>query len=186
MIRLALVHSLKEALRQVFSEARHAALAGLSGLAVFILAVWMPNLGLIAELMSDPNIPLLARLEVSFNFLGAIATNFSFLSAGSVAAFALLFGINLAMMSFYIQKRKEMLKASDLVASFGGVGTGVLGIGCVACGSFILSALSLTSVAAILPLRGAEFSVLSFGLLGVSIFSLSRKIISPPLCRIAQ
>lgn len=174
-------HALKEALYQVFREARYATLAGLTSLAAFILAVWMPNLGLIAELISDSNIPLGARLEAPFNFLGGIATNFSLLSASYTVAFALLFGANLAMIVFYLQKRKAMLKQSGLASSVG-VGSGVVGIGCAACGSFILSALGITGAVAILPLKGAEFGLLSVGLLSASIFFLSREIISHPLC----
>lgn len=178
----AYIPKLVRTIREVFGQARYAALAGLATLIAFALAVWLPNLKLIAQLINDSQISIGLKVKIPFSFLGSIATNFSFFSASYTIAISLLFGANLALMVFYIRKRKALSRQSNL-SSFGGISSGVLGIGCAACGSFILSVLGITGAVALLPLRGAEFGILSVVLLGASIFSLSQKLASPPVCQ---
>lgn len=179
----AYIYIVRDALREVFREVGYVTLAGITSIAVFVFAVLLPNLRLIAGLMFDSSIPVSARLKIPINFLGSIGTNFSWFSASYTIAIAIFFGINLAMIVYYIQRRKEVLQQSGLAASFGGVASGMLGIGCAACGSFILSALGAAGAVALLPLKGVEFGILSVGLLGISIFSISRKIKSPMICK---
>lgn len=176
------IHIVRDAVHEVFRDARYVTFASITSIAVFVLAVLLPNLRLIAELMLDPNIPIGMKLKIPINFLGAISTNFSLFSASYTVAIALFFGINLAMIVYYIQKRKMVLQQSGLAASFGGVASGALGIGCAACGSFILSALGAAGAVALLPLKGAEFGILSVGLLAASIVSISKRINAPNIC----
>lgn len=179
----AYLYTAMGALREVFQSARFVALAVVTSAVIFVLAVWLPNLGLIARVIGDSGIPLATKVQIPINFLGSIRTNFSVLSASYTIAIAILFGINLAMIAYYIQKRKNIMREAGVAAHFGGFMSGVLGVGCAACGSFILSALGAAGAVALLPLKGAEFGILSVGLLGVSLFSLSRKIKSPMICK---
>ena len=65
-----------------------------------------------------------------------------------------------------------------------------LGIGCAACGSFILttalSSFGAASALAILPLRGGEFGILSVVLLALSLVLISKKIAAPLICKPSQ
>jgi len=58
--------------------------------------------------------------------------------------------------------------------------SGILGVGCGACGSVILSSIIGLSASwtliGVLPLHGAEFSMLAVVMLAYSILSLSRKL----------
>ena len=73
-----------------------------------------------------------------------------------------------------------------MAAGFGGIASGALGIGCAACGSFILTAtlssVGAASALAILPLRGGEFGILSVILLATSLVVVSNKIAEPLMC----
>ncbi len=45
-------------LKQVFGEGRYILLAAATGLAVFILATWLPNLGLVWQIAASATVPL--------------------------------------------------------------------------------------------------------------------------------
>ncbi len=49
-------------LRQVFAEGRCILLAAATGLAVFILATWLPNLGLVWQIAASASVPLACPL----------------------------------------------------------------------------------------------------------------------------
>ena len=72
--------------------------------------------------------------------------------------------------------------------SIGGVVSGVLGIGCAACGTFVLtSVLALVGaggLVTLLPLAGQEFGFLGAGLLLVANYLLLKKLSQPLVCPI--
>ena len=74
------------------------------------------------------------------------------------------------------------------VAGIGGLVSGVFGIGCAACGTFIFtSVLALFGVGGILaylPFGGEEFGFLGVALLVYSVYSLTKKITDPLVCPI--
>ena len=74
--------------------------------------------------------------------------------------------------------------------SVGGLVTGVFGIGCAACGTFVLTpllaAVGAGGLIAFLPFGGEEFGVLSTGILGFSIFLTSKKIQNPLICNVKE
>ena len=190
--------NLQTAFSEVFANTSYIALASTLAVGAFLFAVWLPNFGLIGEVFSTSSAPLAAKLKVAVSLLGGISTNFSFLSAGYTIAIAALFGMNLAMV-VYVLKRTRLrrgfggqarasLGGQNLGAGIGGIASGALGIGCAACGSFILStALSSFGAAgalAILPLRGGEFGILSVALLAFSLILISKKIAAPLTCNV--
>src|SRR3546814_1867776 len=85
------------ALRQVFTEARYVILASAVGLAVFILATWLPNFGLVWQIAASGSVPLADKVEVLAALVGSIATNFTVFSALSTITIAALFGVNVAI-----------------------------------------------------------------------------------------
>ncbi len=178
---------LQTAFSEVFAHASYMALASSIAVAAFLFAVWFPNLGLIAEVFSTSSAPLGSKLKIAISLLGGISTNFSVLSAGYTIAIAILFGLNIAMIVYLLRRKRNGLAQQETTAGIGGIASGALGIGCAACGSFLLSTtLSLFGAAgalAILPLRGGEFGILSVGLLLISLSLISKKIAAPFICK---
>lgn len=125
-------------LKQVFSNVRYLVLAGIVGFAVFAFSAWLPNLGLIVKVISSSGASLLGKITFLASLLGSIQTNFTFFSAAYTIAIAALFGINVAMVAYYFAQRKQLVRQTGIAASFGGLVSGILGIGCAACGTLVL------------------------------------------------
>jgi len=182
--------NLRAAFGQVFAHPPYLALAGVLAILTFLLAVWFPNLGLIGEVFSGSNAPLAAKLGIALSLLGGIGTNFSLLSAGYTIAIAVLFGITAAMIAYLLKQRRVAAAGQNIAIGSGGVASGVLGIGCAACGSLILGAvlpsLGAAGAVAALPLKGEEFGILSVVLLFVSLLLVSKNIAESVACPLAE
>lgn len=174
--------NLRFACREVFAHFSYGALAGALAILAFLVAVWLPNSGLLVEVFSRSSAPLETKLKLAWSLLHGIRTNFSLLSAGYTISIAALFGINMAMVVYFFKRIKSGLARRDAATGFGGIVSGALGIGCAACGSFVLSALGAVGALAILPLKGGEFGILSVILLLISLFLISKKIAAPLTC----
>ena len=183
------VNNLQAAFRRVFARPSYFALAGVIAILAFLLAVWFPNLGLIAELFSSSNAPLGAKLGIALSLLGGIGTNFSLLAAGYTVAIAVLFGVTAAMIAYMLKQRRVAAAGQNIAIGSGGVASGVVGIGCAACGSLILGAVlpsfGAAGALAALPLNGEEFGILSVALLFVSLLLVSKNIAEPAACPLA-
>ena len=178
--------NLRAAFGQVFAYPAYIALAGVLAILAFLLAVWFPNLGLIAEIFSGSGAPLAAKLGIALSLLGGIATNFSLLSAGYTIAIAVLFGMTSAMIFYLLKQRRVAAAGQNIAIGSGGVASGVLSIGCAACGSLILGAvvpsLGAAGALAALPLNGEEFGILSVVLLCTSLLLVSKIIAEAIAC----
>ena len=168
-----------QALRKVFQKPAYALLALAASAVVFAFAVWFPNISLIVLVMAHPGIPLSQKLDLPISLLGSIATNFTSLSASYTIAIAVLFGINLAMIVYFLRRRIAAVKQAGIATGFFGITSGVLGVGCAACGSLLLtSALSLFGASGVLgffPLSGGGGGVFCVFLLSAFLFFLSKK-----------
>lgn len=166
----------------------YALLALITSAVVFAFAVWFPNLPLIVKIMGHPGISLLQKLDLPISLLGSIATNFTLLSALYTIAIALLFGVNLAMTIYFLRRKVSEVRQSGVATGFIGLASGVLGMGCAACGSLLLtSGLSLvgaSGILAFLPLAGGEFGILGVILLLISIYFIAKQIQNPAVCKI--
>ena len=176
------------AFKQVFSSVRYLTIAGITAFAVFALSTWLPNLKLIGTIITSSTVSVFDKLSFLVSLLGSIQTNFTVFSASYTIAIAVLFGINVAMVVYYMSRRKKFLQQSGVAASAGGLMAGMLGIGCAACGTLVLapllSLIGVGGLVAILPFSGQEFGILGVGVLGFSIFSTAKKIQNPLLCKI--
>lgn len=175
--------------RQVFANGRYILLAASTGLAVFILATWLPNLGLVWQIAASGSVPLADKVKVLTALIGSIGTNFTLFSALSTVAIAVLFGANVAMIAYYVRSRRQLVRQAGpagAAASLGGLASGLFGIGCAACGTFVLSpALSFVGASALivlLPFGGQEFGMLGIGVLGLSLGLTAKKIGEPVAC----
>ena len=92
----------------------------------------------------------------------------------------LLVCINIGMLVYYIRKRGRLLGSSGITGFFG-VAMGVIGGGCAACGSVVLSFLGLTGAVAFLPFGGYELPWISILLL-ISIYLIYKGIKKKNVC----
>lgn len=180
---------LQTALGQVFCAGAYTALAAALALLVFLLAVWFPNLGLLAQVYSGSDAPVADTLGIALTLLGGIGTNFSLLSAGYTVAIAVLSGIVTAMIVHALRQSRMRSARQGLAVGSGAAMSGLLGVGCAACGSLILGvlapALGAGAALAALPLQGQEFGIASVALLLVSLLLVSEGIAHPTACPIA-
>ncbi len=179
---------LVQALKLAFTEKKYILVALAAALAVFIFGTWLPNLGLIWQIVFMSSVSVPDKLQVLVALIGSIATNFTVFSAISMVAIALLFGTNLAMILFLLRLRRQFVGQGGGVASVGGLASGIFGIGCAACGTFVLGPLlsfaGASTVIAFLPFGGHEFSILGLGMLGFSLFLIAKKICTPTACAV--
>jgi small-conductance mechanosensitive channel len=154
---------------------------------IFTGAVWLPNIGLITSVLGS-SASLVDKLTLLGSLYRSIGTNFTIVSTTYTLLIALLFGIQIALLYYYIHKTKTNRASLRRVSgtSLGGLVAGIFGIGCAACGTFILTALlSLVGaggILAFLPFGGEEFGFLGVGLLLYSIWLLLKKLQAPNVC----
>lgn len=174
----------------VFAYPSYAALAGVLAALVFLLAVWFPNLALIAQVYSGSDAPLADTLGIALSLLGGIATNFGLLSAGYTIAIAVLSGLTSAMIVFTVKQARIVAAGQSIAIGSGAIASGVTGVGCASCGSLILGlalpSLGTAGALAALPLQGEEFGILSVALLFVSLLLISKNIAELIVCPLAQ
>jgi hypothetical protein len=181
-----------QALHIVFKEWPYVLLAIVVALLVFLLATWLPNLGLIWQIAVSPSVELLDKAKVLASLVGSITTNFTAFSGLYTIIIAVLFGTNTAMVTYYVRQRmrsKMRMGQAGAATGLGGLASGFIGVGCAACGSFVLGPVlgfvGATSIIAFLPFQGEEFGVLGVVMLGFSIILVARKICEPLACPVA-
>ena len=178
-------------LREVFVQGRYILLAATTGLAVFIFAMWLPNLGLVWQIASSGSVSLADKVRILTALIGSIGTNFTLVSGLSTTAIAVLFGANVALLAYYVRSRRQLVRQAGragAATSLAGLASGLFGIGCAACGTFVLgpvaSLVGVSGLVAALPFGGEEFGVLGIAMLGLSLVLTARKIGSPVACSI--
>lgn len=173
----------------ILRQPRALLLTGAIAWLIFTGAVWLPNVSLIMTVLGSS-----ASITDKLVFLGtlyqSIGSNFTVVSATYTILIALLFGVQITLLHYYIRASRTGRASLSGVsgAGLGGLVAGIFGIGCAACGTFILTTvLSLIGAAGLLsflPLQGEEFGVLGVGLLLYSIWLLLKRIAAPQVCPI--
>lgn len=158
------------------------------GFIVFASTVLLPNRTLLLSLWTDSTVSLGDKLAVPISILGSIATNFSPLSATYTVGIAALVGINVSLITYLLRNGGIIWTGSS--AGVAGIFSGILGIGCAACGSLVLMAILGTtlgaSIIAVLPLKGGEFGILGVILLGTATYLLAQQITKPLVCEVTN
>lgn len=177
----------RKALEQVFRKKGYVLLALGGSLAAYVFAVWFPNFRLIGTILTS-DASFAGKLELPLSLLGSITTNFSPLAAASTIIITVLFGLNIALLAYFLNHRIADVRQSGAATGFLGVVSGVLGTGCAACGSFLLinglSLVGATSLISFLPLQGGEFGLLAIVLLSLSIYLTAKQITKPAVCAV--
>ncbi len=176
-----------DALQKVFRKPAYVVLALVVSASVFVLAVWLPNIRLVAGIVISPGIPFVSKIQLPLSLLGSIGTNFAPLSATYTIVIALLFGMYIAMITYFLKRRIKEVGQGGVATGFLGIASGVLGVGCAACGSFLLTSLTLVGAGGVLtflPLGGSEFGIIGVLLLATSVYMTAKQIKNPLVCRI--
>jgi hypothetical protein len=175
-------------LRIVFRNPKYTLIASGVGLMVFSVAVWLPNIQLITTVLASDTASALEKGMLVLSLYGGIVTNFTIVSALYTAGIAILFGLYVALFVYYLTQRKtkrDSMKSTSWLG-IGGIASGFFGVGCAACGTFLLASLATAgSAGAIilwLPFDGQEFGFLGVGLLAYAVYALSKKIGNPLIC----
>lgn len=169
----------------VFIHLPYVLIALMTGLVVFSLAVWLPNVSLILTVLTSGTATILEKVQLLFSLYGGVATNFTLLSATYTVLIAILFGIYIAVIVYVIRRRHQFAGTSS-IAGAGGVLGGFFGIGCAACGSVIFStfatAFGAGVVTTLLPFGGQEFGIVGVLLLLFAIRGIAQKIEGANIC----
>lgn len=181
-----------QAMGDVFTRLPYALLAVVIATAVFVLTTWLPNLGLLWQVMTSGAASFADRVTLVAGLTASIGTNFTLFSATITVVVAILFGVNAAMITYHLRARRRLtrqLRGSATAASFGGLASGIFGVGCAACGTFVLSPaltfLGLGSMVTMLPFGGEEFSALGVVMLAASLILTARRIAGGDACPVA-
>ena len=156
---------------------------------VFLLATMASNAMLVWQFVVLSDATISAKAKLLWYLAASITTNFSVLAMFYTIAIAILSGLNLALFAYYIRTRKGSASRDGIKSTgvgLGGLLSGLLGLGCAACGSaLILPLLTLVGASGLLalfPLHGQEFGLLGASLLLLSVFLLLRRIADPLVC----
>ena len=179
-----------EVFKEVFSRPKLVVYAILSAMVVFTFSVWLPNWKLVAALMPSELATATEKASLLLSLYGSIQTNFTVVSASYTIAIAVLFGMNVALFIHYIRTRQGRISSSSSAIGLGGLVSGFFGVGCAACGTFILTAalglIGGVGLISILPLGGEEFGILGVLLLGYSMYAITKKIQEPLVCNTVE
>lgn len=155
---------------------------------VLSIAILLPHIGLLKTLWQYESVSLLEIGLMIVNLYGSLGTNFSFLSATYTILITVLFGLQITLLTYYIKSiRSKVTNLASVGASgIGGLVSGFFGIGCAACGTFLLSSILVLfgagGLLAWLPFGGEEFGLLGVGLLLYANHIVVKKINAPLVC----
>ncbi len=101
------------------------------------IILWSLNLELLWYIVAQSPLNPFQKLEFVFDIYGGIASNYQSLQAMVMVLFAGLFGINAAILLYVVRGgQKQALKSGS---SVGGLTAAVIGGGCIACGTSIIT-----------------------------------------------
>ncbi len=158
--------------KTVFKNWRYSFLVVIIALTFYILNVAIVNVeNLISFYNSLGFIAMMNFLLIASLGFGSLVTKFSLYT---IFAISIMTGmlISLILYKFKFVKSLDSKKAGF----FSGVGLflGVLVPGCATCGIGLAAVLGLGASLAVLPFDGAEISLLALGVIGFSIFKVSK------------
>lgn len=173
---------------RTFKNPLNVALASALSLSVFILTASAGSYGLLGHVLRNAGLSLFAKVTLMFQILSTPFYNLLSSETFFLLAVSVLIGINITLAIFYIRLRRSTPSASGTIGTIGGLVAALLGVGCAACGSLILTSVAVSlgglSLLAALPFGGAEIGYLGALLVGISTVILIRGINKPAVCPI--
>src|SRR5476649_2038407 len=96
-----------QALAEVFSKGWYVLLAATLALATFVLTTWLGNLGLVWQIATSQWLPMADKAKILVALIGSISTNFTVFSAFCTIAIAILFGMNIAVITYVFREHRR-------------------------------------------------------------------------------
>lgn len=157
--------------RLVLSVPTYAVFAFVTGILSLTVFVFSLNLPLV-QFALTADLAMAARATILLNLYPFVGTAFDALQGSLLVVVAVLFGVDLSMVTYHLREHGVSLSGGG--GSAVGAVLGALGAGCAACGSAvlvgILSVFGITTSLVFLPLDGLEFAVLALVTLTLSIY----------------
>ena len=170
--------------QSIFKRPKYLILLVLSSVVAYLLLVVVSNINLFQNTLFRGDFTLDVKAAV---FTTAIA-NSLLVSGSTTILLAVLLGFNIAAITFYFRNKISKFRAHSSATSIVGIIAGIFGLGCAACGSFIITSLipffGLGTLFTILPFHGVEFGFIGILLLCISLFLTLREIQNPAVCNI--
>lgn len=182
------MHNVRPALSLVFHDHPHYRyVAALYAIVFYGIANLIPNYGILKFAYLSPTLTITDK----WAFLGAALT--FVVRSVSMWELALFFSVLIvtglvgAMGMFLIRRKVTVEHAAG--TSILGIFVGIIGVGCGACGSVVLTSVvglaASTQIINVLPLKGIEFTLISIALLLFTLVFLSKKLTHPDVCLIS-
>ncbi|PIT90683.1 MAG: hypothetical protein COU22_00795 [Candidatus Komeilibacteria bacterium CG10_big_fil_rev_8_21_14_0_10_41_13] len=171
---------------KVLAKPGYLILALVLGGLIAAISLWLPNWQLLKLIFQTDQFALSEKLAIFFSGIGIVKTGFSLWDRLLLIIISCLGGFNLSLIVYYFKARSKALGGLGLI----GLVSGLVGLGCLSCGSVVLSAIFGLTMAlglmSYLPFGGAELAVLGVGFLLLSIYLIGKKLASPLTCEIKE
>jgi hypothetical protein len=129
--------------------------------------------------------PILKRALLACAVFFNIADTFTASTLILAVLGSLLAGINISLAYTYMKARREIILKSGLYSGLGLI-FALLGIGCAACGTALLSIMlgffGFSTMLNVFPYQGLEIGYIGIIFLLFATYSLSQKVATPGLC----
>ncbi len=184
----AILNDLLLALLLVFSRPHGMLAFALGSALIWTIASWLRNLSLLGLIFTQPSWTLGERATFFFSGWATPFLNAPTLTVVFLIATTILAGVQTVFVLHLIWGKVAATQA----AGKGIVGTllALLGVGCSACGSVILTSILGTGAAAgllaFLPLGGSEFAILGALILLALVLHTARQIAHPTMCSLPK
>lgn len=151
----------------------------------FLLVLLVQNGSSFFDAFTLTSLPPLRRFMLALSTLFDLTSTFTVDALIIALVGSLLSGLNIALLYVYMKVRGTAVLRSGLYSGLGLI-LALLGVGCVACGAALLSAvlsfLGFSTVLAVLPYHGVEIGYLGLIVLLIATYTLSKKATAPLVC----
>jgi len=172
----------------IFRTSRPLFLAAALSFLVLSVVVWFPQLTN-AILVLGGDLPWLEKARFIGGIYASLFSTHSVVGVISIIALSMLFGLHGVLIVHYIKtsKRKGNINRYHALSTMGFI-AGLLGVGCAACGSIILTtfavSLGVGGIFLFLPWGGQELTFIGIGMLLISMYYLLKHMVRPQVCDI--
>lgn len=177
--------SLTESLTLIMGRKDSRRVIILSTLFFLLLLLVMQNGKSALDIYRFQMLPLATRLKLASLTFFDISSSFTPSTILLAGLGSLLGAINLAMAYTYMRLRGAVILHSGLYSGLGLVAA-FLGVGCVACGTALLSVLlsffGFSAMLNYLPYKGEEVGYIGLLILCLATYSLAKKVTAPNVC----
>lgn len=182
------VQNILKTSKKVFSKPSSWGLMLLISAGYLVLAIWLPHIDFIWDIIVSDTYPIFRKAKILFYSLGGFRTTLTLQDQIFSVITALLVGLNITFVVYYFKNKFVFVKEAGggLLGTF----AALLGTGCSACGSVVLSSFFGVSATAttldLFPLGGAEISILGALIILITIGIVANKIEQPVVCSVKK